>query len=102
MTCDLAMCAENFVDILPNTVEELKKRSVWPEWEAAVVSEMDALTSNQAWTVSELPPGRKVIDSRWVFKLKHGVEGSRRHKASKEMARKSTSLCRMGLIRRDL
>lgn len=27
MSCGLAMCAKNFVDNLPNTVEELKKRS---------------------------------------------------------------------------
>lgn len=27
ITCDLAMCVDNFVDNLPNTVEELKKRS---------------------------------------------------------------------------
>lgn len=75
MSCDLAMCAENLVHNVPNTVEELKKRSVWPEWEAAIASEMDALTRNQASTLSELPPGRKAIDCQWVFKLKHGVEG---------------------------
>lgn len=65
MSCDLAMCAENLVHNVPNTVEELKKRSVWPEWEAAIASEMDALTRNQAWTLSELPPGRKLIECRW-------------------------------------
>lgn len=50
MSCDLAMCAENLADNVPNTtVEELKKRSVWPEWEAAVASEMDAFTRNQTY-----------------------------------------------------
>lgn len=43
----LAMFVENFVDNLPNTVEELRYWCDWPEWEAAITSEMNALTRNQ-------------------------------------------------------
>lgn len=46
MSCGLALCAENFVDNVPNTVKELKERNDWPQWEAAIASEIDSLVRN--------------------------------------------------------
>ena len=31
---------------------------------------------NNTWTFVKLPPGRKAIGSKWVFKVKENVDGS--------------------------
>ena len=40
------------------------------EWAEACQYEMDALSKNDTWELVDLPPGRKAIKSKWVFKLK--------------------------------
>ncbi|KAL0337580.1 UNVERIFIED_CONTAM: Retrovirus-related Pol polyprotein from transposon RE1 [Sesamum calycinum] len=39
------------------------------EWEQAMDDEIHALETNKTWSMTTLPPGKKVIDSKWVFKL---------------------------------
>jgi transposase InsO family protein len=52
------------------------------QWEAAIKDEYDSLMLNKTWSISDLPPGRTAIKSRWVFKIKPGVRGSNpRYKA---------------------
>jgi len=31
---------------------------------------------NNTWTLVKLPPGRKAIGSKWVFKIKENFDGS--------------------------
>jgi hypothetical protein len=40
------------------------------EWEAAIKSEYESLVSRKTWTLVPCPTGRKLVDSKWVFKLK--------------------------------
>lgn len=43
-------------------------------WLKAARKEMKAHEDNGTWTLVELPPGRHVVGSRWVFKVcKKGV-----------------------------
>jgi hypothetical protein len=37
--------------------------------------EMASLDKNEAWDLVELPTGRKLIGSKWVFKKKLNAEG---------------------------
>lgn len=79
---ETALCAENFVEDIPSSVEELRKRSDWPEWEAAIADEKASLVKNKTWTLTSLPPGKNLIDSKWIFKIKHNdVGGIDRYKA---------------------
>src|SRR5712672_2421580 len=39
-------------------------------WSDACQYEIDALHKNNTWELTKLPPGRKTIKSKWVFKLK--------------------------------
>lgn len=41
-----------------------------PEWEMTMRDEFNALKANKTWTLTTLPPNRKVVGCRWVFKLK--------------------------------
>ena len=44
--------------------------------------EINSLHKHDVWTLTELPEGRKVIGSKWVFKVKHNADGSvEKHKA---------------------
>lgn len=45
-------------------------------------TELDALVANNTWHLVEKPPHVKPIGSRWVYKVKHKVDGSvERYKA---------------------
>jgi hypothetical protein len=45
------------------------------KWQEAMESEMQSLLKNQTWDLVELPPGRKVVDCKWVYKIKPGDQG---------------------------
>ena len=40
------------------------------EWTEACQYEMDALAKNGTWELVDLPPNRKAVKCKWVFKLK--------------------------------
>ncbi|KAG8495851.1 hypothetical protein CXB51_007720 [Gossypium anomalum] len=41
----------------------------------AVQAEFDAILANSTWTLVPLPPGRKVIGCKWLFKVKRNPDG---------------------------
>jgi hypothetical protein len=44
-------------------------------WYQAALDEMDSLIENGVFELVKLPPGRKAIGSRWVFKIKRDAAG---------------------------
>ena len=42
--------------------------------------EMDSLTSNQTWELAELPPGKKPLHNKWVYRIKEEHDGNKRYK----------------------
>ncbi|KAL5774241.1 hypothetical protein ACOSP7_011798 [Xanthoceras sorbifolium] len=51
------------------------------KWESAMRDEMDSLMSNQTWELAELPPGKKALHNKWVFRIKEEHNGNKRYKA---------------------
>ncbi|KAL5837106.1 hypothetical protein ACOSQ3_014275 [Xanthoceras sorbifolium] len=45
------------------------------KWESAMRDEMDSLMSNQTWELAELPPGKKALHNKWVFRIKEEHNG---------------------------
>lgn len=45
-------------------------------WQDAAMKEIQALVENGTFELVQLPPGRKAIGSRWVFKVKRNADGS--------------------------
>lgn len=45
-------------------------------WIAAMNIELDALERNDTWDVVELPPGKKAIGSKWLYKTKYKPDGA--------------------------
>lgn len=46
------------------------------EWQQAMEQELEALEKNRTWEIIELPSGKQAIGSRWVYNVKHKVDGS--------------------------
>jgi hypothetical protein len=41
-----------------------------PSWRKAMMEEMDSIEENGTWSLIDLPPDRKPIGVKWVFKVK--------------------------------
>ena len=54
----------------PLTYQQAVESENADQWTTAMESEMESLTENKTWTLVSLPPGRKVIKCKWVYKLK--------------------------------
>lgn len=77
-----ALSAESFVDNVPDAYEEIQGRPDQKYWEEAVQEETKALEENDTWEIMELPPGKRAISSRWVFRIKKDANGDvERYKA---------------------
>nr|KAJ0199984.1 hypothetical protein LSAT_V11C600314220 [Lactuca sativa] len=44
-------------------------------WRQAMQQEICALENNGTWTLTELPKGKRAIDSKWVYKIKYKPTG---------------------------
>lgn len=67
-----ALNAMSYVDNIPGSIAELKRRDDWDNWRSAIEEEMDSLRRNNTWTLTELPAGRKAVSCKWVFRIKRG------------------------------
>ena len=59
----------------PITMKEALSSPESERWREAAQAEFDSLKEHDTWHLCELPPGRKLIGSKWVFKVKYGVSG---------------------------
>jgi hypothetical protein len=46
-----------------------------PKWKAAMLEEMSALEKNKTWELVELPSGKEAVGCKWVYTVKHNIEG---------------------------
>ncbi|CAA7032085.1 unnamed protein product [Microthlaspi erraticum] len=52
------------------------------QWQQAMGKEVIALEENETWTLEDLPPGKRAIGSKWVYKIKYHSDGTiERYKA---------------------
>jgi len=45
-------------------------------WRDAMAKEIQALEENATWVLTTLPPGKKALGSKWVYRIKHHSDGS--------------------------
>ena len=68
-----ALCAAELDE--PKTMKEARKRPDAKKWLQAAQDEMNSLLEQDTWSLTKPPPGRKIIGSKWVFKIKHDENG---------------------------
>ncbi|GAA0147506.1 hypothetical protein LIER_07189 [Lithospermum erythrorhizon] len=42
----------------------------------AMQTEIQALEDNKTWTLESLPPGKKALGNRWIYKVKYCSDGT--------------------------
>lgn len=60
----------------PTTFSEAINSANADEWTQAMDEELRAMKENETWEMTELPPNRKAIGSKWVFKTKYDDDGN--------------------------
>ncbi len=60
----------------PRTIDEALRRPDADKWKQAADVEFQALLDNETWELVPLPPGRKAIGCRWVFRIKRDEDGN--------------------------
>ena len=63
------------LDLEPWTLRDTLSRTDTPKWVEAALKEIKAHVQNGTWELAQLPPGKRAIGSRWVFKIKRMPEG---------------------------
>jgi hypothetical protein len=63
----------NIVNEKPSTFEEAVE---WKEWKETMMEEHQSIMKNDIWEVVPRPEGKFVVTSKWVYKIKHAVDGS--------------------------
>jgi hypothetical protein len=46
------------------------------EWEDAMIEEYQSIIKNEVWEIVPTPKSKDVVSSKWIFKIKHVVDGS--------------------------
>lgn len=70
------LCQSNTLSPDPQTVKQALDSDNAQEWRNAMDSEYNSLIQNKTWTLTELPPGKRAIPCKWVFKTKLDANGN--------------------------
>lgn len=54
----------------PESYKQALKDENCEQWQAAMKEEYDSLIKNNTWELVERPPGEKIVDNKWVYKVK--------------------------------
>ena len=60
----------------PRTADEALTGPYAEQWKKAMDTEMQTLLERGTWELTELPPGKKPVGVKWVFKIKTNAHGS--------------------------
>jgi len=62
-------------DLEPRSLRDALTRADGAKWVEAAMKEIEAHVENGTWELAQLPPGKRAIGSRWIFKVKRTPEG---------------------------
>ena len=63
-------------DLEPKSVHEALSCPNSEKWNSAIGEELDSMKVNHVWDLVDLPPDRRAIGNKWVFKIKYKADGS--------------------------
>uniref|UniRef100_M1DD39 Reverse transcriptase Ty1/copia-type domain-containing protein n=1 Tax=Solanum tuberosum TaxID=4113 RepID=M1DD39_SOLTU len=75
---DLTSSSQSFVMNISHECEpsSYEEAAMNPTWQTAMTQEFSALHENHTWDLVPLPPGKKLIGCKWVYKIKHRADGT--------------------------
>ena len=65
----------------PQTYQEAMDSPESSNWKAAMEEEMNSLTKNNTFTLSDLPEGKNAVGGRWLYTMKESSAGAKTFKA---------------------
>lgn len=88
---DPQMTEEKFLSLMsydtfdePQSYNEAVQSPNFKEWQKATKEELDSMKFNNTWveiSLSEVPKGVRLIDAKWIYKLKINPDGTLRYRA---------------------
>jgi hypothetical protein len=63
----------HIIDSEPSCHGEASGEQVWKD---AMTEEYQSILKNDVWDVVPRPEGKSVVTSKWIYKIKHDVDGS--------------------------
>jgi hypothetical protein len=60
------------IDVEPSSYESVARHKVWQE---AMMEEYASIMKNDVWEVLLRPEDKKVVGSKWIYKVKHATDG---------------------------
>ena len=63
----------DFIDKEPSSYEQAAEQK---EWKDAMIKEYQSIMKNDVWDVVSRPKGKSIVTSKWIYKIKHLVDGS--------------------------
>jgi hypothetical protein len=75
------MC--DIIDSEPSSFEEASERQVWRN----AMVEYSSIMKNDVWDIVWRPQGKSVVSSKWIYKIKHAIDGSVEKYKARFMAR---------------
>jgi hypothetical protein len=69
----------HIIDSEPSSYEEASSHPVWRD---VMMEEYQSIMKNDVWEFVPRPKGKFVVNSKWIYKIKHAVDESiEKHKA---------------------
>ena len=73
---DIYAFAVQSTNSVPNTLKQAKASPDWPQWEQAILQELESYRVNNTWIPVKPSPEMNLVGSRWVFAIKHDANGN--------------------------
>ncbi|GKB59513.1 retrovirus-related pol polyprotein from transposon TNT 1-94 [Tanacetum coccineum] len=79
VNCDkFSSCHRTFLEAIEKEREPVTYYEAIKDkrWRSAMDSELEALEQNKTWTIEKLPPNKKALGCKWVYKIKYKSDGT--------------------------
>jgi hypothetical protein len=62
----------HLIDVEPSSYESIARHKVWQE---AMMKEYASIMKNDVWEVVLRPENKRVVGSKWIYKVNHATDG---------------------------
>jgi hypothetical protein len=66
-------------DLLEKEPTSFEEAFQMKEWADAMTEEYQSIIKNDVWEIVLKPKSKDVVSSKWLFKIKHATNGSRKY-----------------------